>query len=161
MVSCSAAFTVLFALSCVNHARYGACAATYDSALGPTHAPACTDPNTAVSSSATDAYSELNRFHAPAAASKDPGPGPLLSNAECTSGGDAIQIGAVTAASPRRATPYEHPSAGDHQLRRLLNLKTIFNTALRTDLGSDQGTPPLNPSLPVPHHPLHPQLPHQ
>jgi hypothetical protein len=40
-------------------------------------------------------YSALNEFHAPAAASKDPGPGPLLSNAECTSGGEAIQIGAV------------------------------------------------------------------
>jgi hypothetical protein len=26
----------------------------------------------------------------------DPGPGPLVNNAECTSGGEAIQIGAVT-----------------------------------------------------------------
>jgi hypothetical protein len=95
MVSCSADLTVLLTLSCVNHARYGACAATYDSALGPTHAPACTDPSTATSSSATAAYSVLSRCHASAAASRDPGPGPLLSNAECTSGGDAIQIGAV------------------------------------------------------------------
>src|SRR5262245_85928 len=108
MVSCSAALAALFALSCVSHARYGACAATYDSALGPSHTPACTDPSNAVSSSATEAYSASSEFHAPAAASRDPGPGPLLSNAECTSGGDAIQIGAVTAASPRRATPYKH-----------------------------------------------------
>ena len=32
----------------------------------------------------------------PAAVSSDAGPGPLLSNVECTSGGNAIQIGAVT-----------------------------------------------------------------
>jgi hypothetical protein len=38
----------------------------------------------------------LNEFHAPAAASSDPGPGPLLSSAECTSGGEAIHTGAVT-----------------------------------------------------------------
>ena len=41
-------------------------------------------------------YSTLNADHCAAAASVDPGPGPLLSNAECTSGGEAIQIGAVT-----------------------------------------------------------------
>ncbi|BBZ66453.1 hypothetical protein MINS_18820 [Mycolicibacterium insubricum] len=40
----------------------------------------------------------LNDCHAAAAASNDPGPGPVESNAECTSGGDAIQIGAVIAA---------------------------------------------------------------
>src|SRR6516225_4654185 len=69
MVSWLAAVIALLAPAWVNQARYGACAATYDSALGPSHAPA--------------------------AASNDPGPGPLLSSAECTSGGDAIQIGAV------------------------------------------------------------------
>ena len=95
MVSCWAAVAALFALACINQARYGACAATYDSALGPSHAPACTDANNALSSSATEAYSALSEFHAAPAASKEPGPGPLLSNAECTSGGDAIQIGAV------------------------------------------------------------------
>ena len=84
------------ALACINHARYGTCAATYDSALGPCHAPACAAPSTAVRSSAIDAYSALNRFHAPAAANNDPGPAPLLSNVECTSGGEAIHIGAVT-----------------------------------------------------------------
>ena len=36
-----------------------------------------------------------NDCHAPAAASSEPGPGPLLSIAECTSGGRAIQMGAV------------------------------------------------------------------
>jgi hypothetical protein len=40
-------------------------------------------------------YAVLNEFHDSAAASSGPGPGPLLSNAECTSGGAAIQIGAV------------------------------------------------------------------
>jgi hypothetical protein len=83
------------ALACINHAKYGTCAATYDSALGPCHAPACTAPSTAVSSSAIDAYSALNELHAPAAANNDAGPGPLLSNVEWTSGGEAIQIGAV------------------------------------------------------------------
>src|SRR5271165_4004885 len=95
MVSCWAAFSALFALACVSHARYGPCAAIYDSALGPSHTPACTPPRVALSSSAAEVYSALNEFHAPAAASNDPGPGPLLSNAECTSGGDAIQIGAA------------------------------------------------------------------
>ena len=36
------------------------------------------------------------------AASNEPGPGPLLSNAECTSGDKAIQIGAVTAPTRSR-----------------------------------------------------------
>src|SRR5262249_3453231 len=72
---------------------YGACAATYDSALGPSHAPACTSASNAMSSSAADVYSALNELHTPAAASRDPGPGPLLSSAECTSGGEAIQMG--------------------------------------------------------------------
>ncbi|ETA96967.1 hypothetical protein O979_20920 [Mycobacterium avium subsp. paratuberculosis 10-4404] len=99
-----AAISALFALACVNHARYGACAATYDSALGPPHAPAWADARTALSSSAVEAYSALNEFHAPAAASKEPGPGPLLSSAECTSGGEAIQIGAVIADRPPTCT---------------------------------------------------------
>jgi hypothetical protein len=42
----------------------------------------------------------LSEFHAPAAASNDPGPGPLLNSAECTSGGKAIQIGAVMLSHP-------------------------------------------------------------
>jgi len=32
--------------------------------------------------------------------SSGPGPGPLLSSIECTSGGDAIQIGAVIVSRP-------------------------------------------------------------
>jgi hypothetical protein len=36
----------------------------------------------------------LSEVHAPAAANSGPGPGPALSNAECTSGGEAIQMGA-------------------------------------------------------------------
>lgn len=40
-------------------------------------------------------YSLLSEFHALAAASNGPGPGPLLSSAECTSGGKAAQIGDV------------------------------------------------------------------
>src|SRR6516225_4466824 len=95
MVSWLAAVIALLAPAWVNQARYGACAATYDSALGPSHAPACAQASNAVSSAAAEAYSALSAFHAPAAASNDPGPGPLLSSAECTSGGDAIQIGAV------------------------------------------------------------------
>lgn|GEM_PF-6801125 len=53
-----------------------------------------------VSSSATEAYSAAIDDHELAATSKGPGPGPLLSDAECTSGGDAIQIGAVMAYRP-------------------------------------------------------------
>src|SRR5271167_930934 len=94
-VSWSVAISALFALACVNHARYGPCAATYDSALGPSHAPAWAVASTALSSCAAEAYSVLNADQAPAAASRGPGPGPVLSNAECTSGGEAIQIGAV------------------------------------------------------------------
>ncbi|CFE47540.1 Uncharacterised protein [Mycobacterium tuberculosis] len=37
----------------------------------------------------------LNECHPSADTSSGPGPGPLLSSAECTSGGEAIQIGAV------------------------------------------------------------------
>jgi hypothetical protein len=95
VVSWFAAVAALLALACINQARYGAWAAAYDSALGPSHAPACTDANNALSSCAAEAYSALNEFHAVAADSKEPGPGPLLSSAECTSGGEAIQIGAV------------------------------------------------------------------
>lgn len=47
------------------------------------------------SSSAAEAYSMPSAFHSWAAASSAPVPGPLLSDAECTSGGQAIQIGAV------------------------------------------------------------------
>lgn len=49
----------------------------------------------APSSAAAEAYSALNEFHVPAAVNNDAGPGPLLSNAECASGGEAIQMGAV------------------------------------------------------------------
>ncbi len=48
---------------------------------------------TPLSSAAAEAYSALSEFQAPAAASSDPGPGPALSSAECTSGGEAIQMG--------------------------------------------------------------------
>ncbi|WP_370653227.1 hypothetical protein [Mycobacterium sp. 20KCMC460] len=37
-------------------------------------------------------YSVLSADHAPAAANSEPGPAPLVSNVECTSGGDAIHI---------------------------------------------------------------------
>jgi hypothetical protein len=51
----------------------------------------------------------LSEFHAPAAANNDPGPGPLLNNVECTSGGAAIQIGAVIVSRLRRGTtPRRH-----------------------------------------------------
>ncbi|CKP06717.1 Uncharacterised protein [Mycobacterium tuberculosis] len=43
-----------------------------------------------MSSSATAAYSALSDDHTPAADNTEPGPGPLLSNAECTWGGEAI-----------------------------------------------------------------------
>ena len=39
-VSSWAAIAALSALAFINHARYGTWAATYDSALGPSHAPA-------------------------------------------------------------------------------------------------------------------------
>ncbi|AOZ41327.1 PPE family protein PPE4 [Mycobacterium tuberculosis] len=39
-----------------------------------------------------------------AAATSEPGPGPLLSNAECTSGGEAIQMGAAMLSRPRPRT---------------------------------------------------------
>src|ERR1700722_12053708 len=84
--SCWAAASALPMLACASQARYGTWAATYDSAPGPSHTPACTEPNSATSSSAAETYSALNAFHAPAAANNGPGPGPLLSNAECTSG---------------------------------------------------------------------------
>ena len=74
-----------------------------------------------MSSSATEAYSALNEFHAPAAANRDPGPGPLLSNAECTSGGEAIQTGAVTG-TPRAERVYQTES--------LMNMIVVINTAM-------------------------------
>jgi hypothetical protein len=42
----------------------------------------------------------LSDVHAPAAANSDPGPGPALDNAECTSGGEAIQMGEVMGQTP-------------------------------------------------------------
>ncbi|EUA19462.1 zinc-finger family protein [Mycobacterium xenopi 3993] len=57
-----------------------------------------------MSSSAAEAYSALNDDHAPAALSKASGPGPLLSKAECTSGGNAIHTGAVITGPPAAAT---------------------------------------------------------
>jgi len=42
----------------------------------------------------------LSAEGAPAAANSDPGPGPAVSNAECTSGGEAIQTGAVIISRP-------------------------------------------------------------
>src|ERR1700744_6355610 len=88
----------LLALACISHAKYGTCAATYRSALGPCHAPACTAAKISLSSSATEAYSVLSEFQAPAAASRDPGPRPPLSSAEWTSGGEAIHTGESTSA---------------------------------------------------------------
>ena len=73
---------VASAAAWASQATYGAWAATYDSALGPSHAPACAAATSAERSSATSAYAALNEFHAAAAASDGPGPGPLLSNAE-------------------------------------------------------------------------------
>src|SRR5258707_8599614 len=94
-VSCWAAMAALLALACVSHARYGTWAATYASAVGPSQVPPCATANSDASSSAVSAYSLLSELHVAAAASNGPGPGPLLSSAECTSGGEAIQIGAV------------------------------------------------------------------
>ncbi len=91
----------LSALACASQARYGACAAAYSAALGPSQLPACTASSSAASSSAVSAYSTLSELQVAADASSGPGPGPLLSSVECTSGGEAIQIGAVIAA--RRA----------------------------------------------------------
>jgi hypothetical protein len=114
----------MLALARVSHTRYGTLAATYDSALGPSHAPACTPANTALSSSAAEAYSALSEVHAPAAVSKGPGPGPLESNAECTSGGKAIQIGAVIG-TPRAGRVY-------HTEESLVKMIVVINTAGRS-----------------------------
>ncbi|CQD22219.1 hypothetical protein BN970_05225 [Mycolicibacterium conceptionense] len=54
-------------------------------------------PTRAVNSFAAKEYSLLSEFHAPAAASSGPAPGPLLRSAEWISGGTAIQTGAVIA----------------------------------------------------------------
>src|SRR5271156_2286015 len=112
VVSCCVAAAALFALACVNHARYGTNAATNCSALGPCHAPVCTSASTVLSSSATSVYSALSEFHAPAAANNDAGPGPLLNNVECTSGGAAIQMGAAIVSNPERDTPPLRPHHG-------------------------------------------------
>src|SRR3984957_4697919 len=109
-VSCCGAAAALAALACVNHARYGTYADTKDSALGPCQAPPCTSASTSLISSATEVYSALSEFHAPAAARSEPGPGPLLNNAECTSGGAAMKMGAVIV-NPRhrdRRPPRRH-----------------------------------------------------
>jgi hypothetical protein len=47
------------------------------------------------------AYSVLSELHAAAAASNEPGPGPLLSSVECTSGGNPIQMGVITGKTSR------------------------------------------------------------
>ena len=62
-----------------------------------------------MSSSATDAYVALNELHPAAAVSRPPGPGPLLSWAEWTSGGKAIHTGAVIPATPYRSGRAERP----------------------------------------------------
>lgn len=58
----------------------------------------------AVSSWAAEAYSALSDVHSAAAACNEAGPGPALSNAECTSGGEANQMGAVIV-SPLKPNP--------------------------------------------------------
>src|SRR5579875_1090728 len=85
----------------------------YCSAVGPCQAPARTAPSSAVSSSATAMYSVLREFHAPAEATREPGPGPLDSSAEWSSGGKAIQIGAVIVVPARvdALTPTHLPAS--------------------------------------------------
>ena len=116
MVSCCVAAAALLALACVNQAKYGTNAATNSSALGPCHAPVCTSASTALIPSATAVYSALSELYAPAAANSDPGPGPPLNNVECTSGGAAIQTGAVIVSSPQCDTttppPHHVPHSG-------------------------------------------------
>src|SRR5690349_15163509 len=68
-VSIWAATRALLALVAPSQARYGRCAAAYRSALGPSHAAACTVPISVVNSVAAEEYSVLNEVHAPAAAS--------------------------------------------------------------------------------------------
>jgi hypothetical protein len=111
-VSCCAAAVALSALACVSQARYGTNATTNSSALGPCHAPVCTSDSTVLSSSAISVYSALSKSHAPAAVSNEPGPGPLLNIVECTSGGAAIQTGAVIVSSPERDMPPRPPRHG-------------------------------------------------
>ncbi len=79
-------------------------------ALGPSQAPAWTPVNIAVSSSATARYSALSSVQVCAAASSEPGPGPALSSAECTSGAEAIHSGAVMSSPPSpRFAPHRGP----------------------------------------------------
>ena len=75
---------------------------------GPCHEP-CAAPNTPRSSAAASAYSAPSACHAAAAANNAPGPGPLANNAECTSGGEAIQIGAVNGHSQSPSPPAQPP----------------------------------------------------
>src|SRR4030081_3355353 len=89
-VSCWAAMAAVLALACFSHPRYGTWAATYASAVGPSQVPPCATANSDASSSADSAYSLLSELHAAAAASNGPAPGPLLSSAECATGGKAI-----------------------------------------------------------------------
>jgi hypothetical protein len=70
------------------------CAATYLSAVGPSHTGADA-LKTVVNSVAAESYRVLSDAQVAAAASNGPGPGPLLSSVECTSGGRAIHTGAV------------------------------------------------------------------
>ena len=109
----------LLALARINHARYGTNAATKDSALGPCQAPDCTLANNALSSSATEEYSVLNEFQAPAAANNDPGPGPVLNRVECTSGGAAMKMGAVIVSPGRRHTMPPRRHRPRHNWRRI------------------------------------------
>ncbi|SLD04669.1 Uncharacterised protein [Mycobacteroides abscessus subsp. massiliense] len=99
-VSVWAATPALTALVSCNQLRYGTCAVWYCSALAPSHTPARTEPSVVVSSFAAEEYSVLNERQASAAANSEPGPGPLLSKAECTSGGAAIHTGAVMIGCP-------------------------------------------------------------
>jgi hypothetical protein len=61
----------------------------------------------------------LNDDHAPAAANNDPGPGPALNNAECTSGGNAIQMGADMGQS--FATEYDWATTSPAAAKRVVD----------------------------------------
>ncbi len=101
-VSCSRAAAVALALFCKSQARYGTCAATNFSAVGPCHVPACTSANNSLSSVAAVSYSALKFSHAVSEFNNEAGPGPVVSAAEFTSGGKAAQIGIVIVGHPRR-----------------------------------------------------------
>src|SRR3984957_14571083 len=130
-VSCWVAAPALSALACVNHAKYGTYADTKDSALGPCQAPPCTSASTSLISSATEVYSALSEFHAPAAARSEPGPGPLLNNAECTSGGAAMKMGAVIVSPRRRGTTPPRRHRVRHKLHPTRRRRRRSDQALR------------------------------